>query len=386
VGASLVCPHCGEHDARFVNRRGKWCQSLLGPIQLTRCYYHCRACGRGQVPWDDELQLGSSSLSPAASEVASIAGLQTSFAQAAEVTLKKLCGLRLSESTVERTTEAAGERLDKLHADKVKLGPTRAWTWQRDARGRRCAYVSLDATGIRQQGPRGARAEGRMATVGMLYNPRSEYDEVKPEPRQVRYLAGFYDLDELGGQLRRQAAQIGWDEAEQQIALSDGGNGLEEFFRKHFPRAECILDFWHASDHLTQLGLALDPDDEIRRQARVKDWCHRLKHEGGAAVLGLLEELERDESLSRGARQCLSDQLRYFRNNKHRMDYPRYVANGWQIGSGPVESACKTVVGNRLKGGGMRWGSDGSNAVCHLRALFLSQPGGWENFWKNYPN
>ena len=30
------------------------------------------------------------------------------------------------------------------------------------------------------------------------------------------------------------------------------------------------------------------------------------------------------------------------------MDYPRYVANGWQIGSGPVESACKTVVANRL--------------------------------------
>ena len=33
------------------------------------------------------------------------------------------------------------------------------------------------------------------------------------------------------------------------------------------------------------------------------------------------------------------------------------VRNGWQIGSGPVESACKTVVGNRLKGGGMRWGN-----------------------------
>jgi len=53
---------------------------------------------------------------------------------------------------------------------------------------------------------------------------------------------------------------------------------------------------------------------------------------------------------------------------KHRMDYPTYVRNGWQIGSGPVESACKTVVGNRLKGGGMRWGEDGANAVCHLRA------------------
>ena len=32
----------------------------------------------------------------------------------------------------------------------------------------------------------------------------------------------------------------------------------------------------------------------------------------------------------------------------------RNVRNDWQIGSGPVESARKTVVGNRLKGGGMR--------------------------------
>ena len=68
------------------------------------------------------------------------------------------------------------------------------------------------------------------------------------------------------------------------------------------------------------------------------------------------------------------------------MDYPRYLAHGWQIGSGPVESACKTVVANRLKGSGMRWGADGSDAVCHLRALYLSQPGQWESFWKNYPN
>ncbi len=76
----------------------------------------------------------------------------------------------------------------------------------------------------------------------------------------------------------------------------------------------------------------------------------------------------------------------YYRNHVHRMDYPRYVANGWQIGSGPVEAACKTVVANRLKGSGMRWGSDGADAVCHLRALYLSQPGQWDDFWKTYPN
>jgi len=383
-GASLVCPRC-SHDARFVEKRGKWCASLLGTIRLTRCYYHCRGCGRGHVPWDQALGLGVATLTPAASQVVSIAGVQTGFAQAAEVTLQKLCGLRLSESTVERVTEASGERLGKLLRDKVTFAENEPWTWQRDARGKRCAYVSLDATGVRQQGAQGAKAEGRMAYVGMIYNPRNKHDPQPPERHSVRYLAGFYPLDELGLQLRRQAAQVGWDDAEQQIALSDGGSGLEEFFRKNFPRAECILDFWHASEHLTELGLALYPDDESQRQDRVDAWCHQLKREGGDAVFAALGELDLGNHAP-SARQAHADCLRYFRNHRHRMDYPRYVANGWQIGSGPVESACKTVVANRLKGSGMRWGSDGSDAVCHLRALYLSQPGQWESFWKNYPN
>ena len=368
-----------------MERRGKWCESLLGAIRLTRCYYHCRGCGRGHVPWDVALRLGAGALTPAAGEVASIAGVQNSFAQSSEVTLQKLCGLRLSESTVERVTEAAGDRLAKLLEEKVTFGEKKSWAWQRDACGKTCAYVGLDATGVRQQGENGAKAEGRMAYVGMLYNPRSRHDERRAEPHQVRYLAGFYQLDKLGLQMRRQAAQVGWDQAEQQIALSDGGSGLEEFFRKNFPRAECILDFWHAAEHLTELGLALYPDDEPARRQRVHAWCRQLKHEGGATIVGILMELDRTHHPP-AAQRAHADCLRYFTNHQHRMDYPRYLANGWQIGSGPVESACKTVVANRLKGSGMRWGEDGADAVCHLRALYLSEPGQWEAFWKNYPN
>ena len=154
------------------------------------------------------------------------------------------------------------------------------------------------------------------------------------------YLAGFYELDELGSQLRRQAAQVGWDDADQQIALSDGGSGLEEFFRQNFPLAECILDFWHAAEHLTELGSALYPDDEAQRQQRVRHWCHRLKHEGGAIVVAILRQLDLTNHPPSG-RQAHADCLRYFQNHQHRMDYPRYLANGWQIGSGPVKAPPK---------------------------------------------
>ncbi len=71
-----------------------------------------------------------------------------------------------------------------------------------------------------------------------------------------------------------------------------------------------------------------------------------------------------------------------FTNNLHRMEYPEYAAEGWQIGSGVVESACKTVVGQRLKGAGMRWSEAGAHALCHVRALYRSEKGQWDAFWQ----
>jgi hypothetical protein len=77
----------------------------------------------------------------------------------------------------------------------------------------------------------------------------------------------------------------------------------------------------------------------------------------------------------------LRQQLQYFRNHQHRMDYPRYLAHGWQIGSGPVESGCKRLVTQRLKGAGMRWGQRGTDTICHLRALLLGQLDHWNDCW-----
>lgn len=354
--------------------------SLCGEITLRFAYYHCAACGRGCQPWCNTLRLGQRACTPAAEEVAALAGVLGSFADSAQRVLRKMAGVRLSESTVERITEAAGQRVGQRLDEGKSLGPRRDWTWQRDACGRRCAYVSLDATGVRQQGPGGKHAEGRMAYVGMVYNPRSEHDLQRPPPRQVRYLSGFFQLNALGRQLHREAVEVGWATADQHIALSDGGVGLEQFFRRFFPKAVCILDFYHAKEHLVELAQALYGEDELARQAWLDGVCHRLKREGGATVRQWLEGLDLG-CASATVREVHRQQVQYFRNHEHRMDYPSYVRNGWQIGSGPVESACKTVVGNRLKGGGMRWGEDGADAVCHLRALYLSEPSCWESFW-----
>lgn len=365
---------------------------MIGLVCLQRHYYHCAGCAQGFCPWDQTLGLTAQALSPAAAEVTCIAGVQASFAEASARTLRRLAGLRLSESTVERTTEAAGQRVVAAVRAGQTFGPKQPWAWHKDAEGKTVAYVAADATGVGQQGPHGAEADGRMVNVTVLYNPVPEERGAWADPEavrrpawQARYLASLDPLADVGTPLRRQGAQVGMNEAERWIALSDGGNGLEEFLRSNFPRVEAvILDFYHVAERLGDLAKAWHPGDETAATLLQQQWTHQLKHEGGEVLLTTLRGLSL-QGRGRAARQVYAEQLRYVENHVHRMDYPQYRAKGWQIGSGPVESACKRVVGQRLKGAGMRWGEDGANAVCHLRALFLSEAGQWAAFW-NYAN
>jgi len=359
----------------------------MGTVTCQRAYYYCGRCGQGVLPWDEKVGLTARSFTPATERLVSLAGaLSDSFAEAAERVLPEMAGLHVAETTVQRTTEGVGERIADHRRSGHTFGFSRPWDWYRDAHGRTCAYISLDLTGVRQQAEDGSAAEGRMPYVAMVYNPVPELPTgcpYQPPPKasmQARYLSGLYDLDELGLQLRKQAGQVGMDQAEVWIGLSDGGNGLEEFMRRNFPRDPVlILDFWHAADHLTELAKVLYPNDEEKREELVTSWCHTMKHEGGRRIVEVLGALPLPRK--KAVQEKHAEVLNYLDNNVHRMDYPHYLANGWMIGSGAVESACKTVVGQRLKQAGMRWREYGTDAMCHVRALFKSESSQWQAFW-----
>ena len=302
-----------------------------------------------------------------------LAGAMGSFAEAAERTLPELCGLRPGESTVERTTERAGAALGERLAAGETFGEAKVWKWTQDSEGKTVAYVSADLTGVGTQGANGAKADGRMAAVGMVWNPGVS--------GQVRYACGMTGgLAGLGDPLRRQAAQVGMDAADRWVAISDGGAGIEDWLRTYFPRAEAvILDFYHAAQHLGDWAKAPHPDDAAEATRVAGEWCRRLKHEGGAAVLAELRAT--DVGRKKAAKEAHRQLVGYVGNQVHRMDYPAYRANGWAIGSGPVEAACKRVVNQRLKVTGARWSEEGADAVCHLRALFRSELGQWDAYW-----
>jgi hypothetical protein len=383
----MTCPHCHE-DARFKGYRAKSLLSILGPLAIERGYYHCPSCHHGNCPGDAAFGLDQSDLTCGAAELATLAGTLDNFARAAKVILPKMSGIALAESTVERTTEAVGAELGRAIEAKVAFDKARAWDWHKDAEGMTCAYVSIDLTGIAKQGPGGIAAEGEMIAVGMVYNPVPEDQRQWADPQgrapdwQARYVASLEGQEAVAEPLRHLAGQVGIGGAQRWIAICDGGAGLEDLLRSHFGRLDAvILDFYHASEHLGDFAKAWCPGDAAAAEAAHAAWAHRLKHEGGAAVLAYLEGLDIDGNPP--ARPAWEEVVTYFRNQVHRMDYPSYRAKGWQIGSGPVEAACKTVIGQRMKGSGMRWGHEGADAVAHLRALLVSEPGQWEAFWRN---
>ncbi|MXY67801.1 MAG: hypothetical protein F4Y47_04495 [Acidobacteriia bacterium] len=68
------------------------------------------------------------------------------------------------------------------------------------------------------------------------------------------------------------------------------------------------------------------------------------------------------------AQECVG----YMERNRDRMRYAEFRAAGLCVGSGVVESACKSIVGMRLKRSGMHWTVDGANYILALRCCIQS--------------
>src|SRR5260370_34856464 len=147
------------------------------------------------------------------------------------------------------------------------------WTAPREE-GQPVAYVGLDAFSVPMQGVEASKAEHRMLYTALLYTPEKEH---------TRYLVDF-ELDGLAEQVRAQARAVGITQVSDLIAVTDGGNGLEEALQRHLAEdLTTILDWYHAAEHLGDFAKVWHARDE---EARVQ-WQHEaqgiLYEQGGEA-------------------------------------------------------------------------------------------------------
>jgi hypothetical protein len=306
-----------------------------------------------------------------------LAGTLAPFKQGEDV-LRRLAGLQVSASTCRRVTQAAGARLRRQEADGVALLPGRPARWDfslpdRDGQSfaGTVAYLGLDAFAVATRPAKGKGVEWRMLYVGLLYDPRKDH---------TVYATGF-DFEAVAARLRGYAVAFGLGAAAVQVAITDGGNGLERVLRQNVSDAlQFVLDYWHEAQRLHKLAALLYPGDGGRAAA----WAERAKgilwDQGGAALLRHLRAARLPARADPGAAEELRRRLDYYEANAGRADYPGYRAKGWDVGSGPAEAGCKVLQG-RLKGAGMRWGVAGSEQVGALKALYASGEGLWDAFW-----
>lgn len=152
--------------------------------------------------------------------------------------------------------------------------------------------------------------------------------------------------------------------------IADAGNDNWEYLDT-LPAGPQILDFFHATEHLSDAVAAAygDGTRETRHTfERLRDRL-LLEDEGAKAVIDAVARLKRRFP----RREKIGQVLAYLRKNRHRMNYARWKREGYMIGSGVVEAACKTLVAQRLKLSGMRWGERGAQAILTMRGWDQSE-------------
>jgi hypothetical protein len=346
--------------------------TLTGPVEVSRAYYHCPHCHAGHCPADAALGLAADALSPGLRPLVALAGTLTSFEAAADDLLARFANLRVSARTVWRATERAGEAWLARARDGEVVVPSPAqpgWDFALPGRAETVGYLGLDAFSVPMQEPDGTTADWRMLYVGLVYTPDKAGTEYVTD----------WDLDRVCERLRAAAIARGFGRAGRVVAVTDAGSGLEAGLRRHFDAGLlCILDWYHAAEHLhayAQVGWPRDPPAAAAWADRAKGV---LRDRGGAGLLAWLGEqvLPGGAEAAEGLRLLVG----YFAGAAHRTDYPAYRAAGYDIGSGPTEAGCK-VVGARLKGSGMRWTEGGAAAVAALRAVYQTGPAYWDGLW-----
>src|SRR5207249_2156165 len=160
----------------------------------------------------------------------------------------------------------------------------------------------LDAFSVPMQGAGASKAEHRMLYTALLYTPGKEH---------TRYLTDF-ELEALAEQVRAQAVALGISQVSQLIAVTDGGNGLEQALHRHLAdNLTTILDWYHAAEHVCDFAKLWQPRDEEARAKWQQQTQGILYEQGGEALLAHLKAIDLPPRTSAEVREGLRRLIGY---------------------------------------------------------------------------
>lgn len=381
------CRSCGRPMQRR-NLRARHLRGTTGDhLVLVRQEYRCQHCGQEAVPAEEVWGLGPGEATPALQRVLARAGAEiASFARAADL-VGSVLGIQLSEASAARTTEALGAVAEAQLQQQIAAAKAAAANLPQgaDQDWQLTLLVAVDAAKVHG----GGRWRDAKVAVAAPLGPESSLDNhghLHLKVGEHEYCAGIEPADRFFERVAVLAGHAGWRPSPRVRVLLMGDGAPWIWERAHTLRAGGaevveVLDIYHAREHLWAVAHAFKRDDLAAHQ-----WAERISEampaEGSAVVLKALAKLR---PRTRHQREILDKTQAYFQANAARMDYPRCAAEGWPLGSGIVESACRLVCGLRCKQPGMRWSLAGARNVLSIRALALSASPRWERFWAGRP-
>jgi Uncharacterised protein family (UPF0236) len=329
----------------------------------------------GFFPLDKELELLPGSLTPCQHDHLVHLATWMPFTRASQM-LERLLGVQVSAATVRRLTEQAGARYEAAQTEESQQGPGQ------DKAGTE-ASAPVDKLVVSGDGAfvplvHGAWAEVKMLAIGEVKEASASAQKrgQQVQVEQVSYFARLTTAQRFADLAQTEMCRRQVSSAKAIGAVSDGADWLQHFFDLHCPDAVRILDFPHAAQRLgsiateaAQAGYPL-PAEWVEKHRR------QLKKEGPGPVLAELADMP----ASVLAIEKVQEHWGYLHKRVEMMQYPTYIAQGWPLGSGMVESANKLVMQARLKGSGMHWEAEHVNPMLALRTAVCNER--WEEAWQ----
>ena len=378
--------------------------SIFGKLTVRRYLYAVDTMSF--APFDHLLNLPSRCYSYFLAERVNLLNVQGVYAETVHL-FHKCFDLKLSVSAVETLSQESAPLYEAYYAHK-QMRP-------QVEKHEDYTVVSFDGKGVPMIKKEAAKIKARLgkgekkqkkkeALVGVTYTinaHRRTAEEVAshlvfpeqcasvsstPEKAQsIRYMASIerpksYVMHEI----KRAVHAENFDETPL-ICVMDGAKALWTCFQEAFKDIKnktLILDIIHVLEYIWLIAhVKYKEGSEQAKRYVYEKLLLILQGKTASYILELQNEML-SGAWKRSHKKTFEKVITYLKNHKQYMKYDEYLARGYPIGSGVVESACRHVVKNRMEVAGARWSVSGAEAILQLRSVVKSQD--WNDYWEFY--
>lgn len=351
IGRTCLCAK--GHTAVLRGWNDKHLITLHGKMTIRRAYYYCCTCGAGFCPADSILDLGSGEISIGMQALVTRLSCYLTGRKAA-VEAEFITGTRLSHSTVQRVSKAAGQQLSRDWQDRETL----LWSdkLQDPERKVKMLHTSMDGVMLF------VGKRWREAKVGVAYE-RDDNGGIA----HATYCATLKPSAEFGRLWRTLNYHVGAGKCKDIAAVADGAEWIWKEVGKYHPKCVQILDNMHGIDHIWDIAHARFGEGSAEASEWMEIQKKRLYED---EVDEVIREVKSWRPSAAGKKEVRRVELAYLKTHRNRMMYKTFEDNGCHIGSGVVEAANNSVIQARMKQAGMRWEPEGAEAQLQLQTAW----------------